>query len=54
MPPDAAKPFYASLVERFQKAYRADAVKGKIAFPSFSPNFVSTFSTVKATYRKDS
>ncbi|XP_047969919.1 D-aminoacyl-tRNA deacylase [Salvia hispanica] len=27
MPPAAAKSFYASLVERFQKAYRADAVK---------------------------
>ncbi|KAH6829129.1 deacylase family protein [Perilla frutescens var. hirtella] len=27
MPPGAAKSFYASLVERFQKAYRADAVK---------------------------
>ncbi|KAG6419187.1 hypothetical protein SASPL_121401 [Salvia splendens] len=27
MPPAAAKLFYASLVERFQKAYRADAVK---------------------------
>ncbi|KAG6419207.1 hypothetical protein SASPL_121423 [Salvia splendens] len=27
MPPSAAKSFYASLVERFQKAYRADAVK---------------------------
>ncbi|KAL6574048.1 hypothetical protein OROHE_001590 [Orobanche hederae] len=29
MPPGAAKPFYASLVEKFQKAYRADAVKGE-------------------------
>lgn len=28
MPPDAAKPFYASLVEKIQKAYRVDAVKG--------------------------
>ncbi|XP_073123154.1 uncharacterized protein [Henckelia pumila] len=28
MPPDAAKPFYASLVEKFQKAYKMDAVKG--------------------------
>lgn len=28
MPPDAAKSFYASLVERLQKAYRADSVKG--------------------------
>lgn len=29
MPPEKAKPFYASLVERFQKAYnKPDAVKG--------------------------
>lgn len=28
MPPGAAKSFYASLVERLQKAYRADSVKG--------------------------
>ncbi|KAJ0236860.1 D-aminoacyl-tRNA deacylase [Hirschfeldia incana] len=27
MPPEKAKPFYASLVERFQKAYKPDAVK---------------------------
>ncbi|EFH61816.1 hypothetical protein ARALYDRAFT_898832 [Arabidopsis lyrata subsp. lyrata] len=27
MPPDKAKPFYASLVEKFQKAYNPDAVK---------------------------
>ncbi|KAL0353021.1 UNVERIFIED_CONTAM: D-aminoacyl-tRNA deacylase [Sesamum angustifolium] len=27
MPPEAAKPFYASLVEKIQKAYREDAVK---------------------------
>jgi D-tyrosyl-tRNA(Tyr) deacylase len=29
MPPDKAKPFYASLVEKFQKAYNPDAVKGQ-------------------------
>jgi D-Tyr-tRNAtyr deacylase len=28
MPPQKAKPFYASLVEKFQKAYSTDAVKG--------------------------
>ncbi|GER41613.1 D-tyrosyl-tRNA(Tyr) deacylase, partial [Striga asiatica] len=28
MPPDVAKPFYASVVEKFQKAYRVDATKG--------------------------
>ncbi|KAF8097420.1 hypothetical protein N665_0289s0009 [Sinapis alba] len=27
MPPEKAKPFYASLVERFQRAYKPDAVK---------------------------
>lgn len=35
MPPAAAKSFYASLVERFQKAYRADAVKGDMRFMNF-------------------
>lgn len=28
MSPDRAKPFYNSVVERFGKAYRTDAVKG--------------------------
>lgn len=28
MSPDKAKPFYNSVVERFGKAYRTDAVKG--------------------------
>lgn len=35
MPPDAAKPFYASLVEKFQKAYRIDAIKGDRNFLVF-------------------
>uniref|UniRef100_A0A0D9Y5X8 D-aminoacyl-tRNA deacylase n=1 Tax=Oryza glumipatula TaxID=40148 RepID=A0A0D9Y5X8_9ORYZ len=30
MPPAKAKPFYASLVEKFQKSYSADAVKDGI------------------------
>lgn len=30
MPPEKAKPFYASLVEKFQKAYNPDAIKGII------------------------
>ena len=30
MPPAKAKPFYASLVEKFQRSYSADSVKGKI------------------------
>lgn len=29
MPPAKAKPFYASLVEKFQRSYSADSVKGK-------------------------
>jgi D-tyrosyl-tRNA(Tyr) deacylase len=29
MPPAKAKPFYASLVEKFQNSYKADLVKGK-------------------------
>uniref|UniRef100_A0A453EKR7 D-aminoacyl-tRNA deacylase n=2 Tax=Aegilops tauschii TaxID=37682 RepID=A0A453EKR7_AEGTS len=28
MPPAKAKPFYASLVEKFQKSYKTDSVKG--------------------------
>ncbi|KAF6155964.1 hypothetical protein GIB67_039295 [Kingdonia uniflora] len=28
MPPQTAKPFYASLVEKFRKSYTPDAVKG--------------------------
>uniref|UniRef100_A0A2N9G5W5 D-aminoacyl-tRNA deacylase n=1 Tax=Fagus sylvatica TaxID=28930 RepID=A0A2N9G5W5_FAGSY len=28
MPPQMAKPFYASLVERFQKSYNPSAIKG--------------------------
>ncbi|KAL6557425.1 hypothetical protein OROMI_017775 [Orobanche minor] len=30
MPPGAVKPFYASLVEKFQKAYSVDAVKAGV------------------------
>ena len=29
MPPAKAKPFYASLVEKFQRSYSSDSVKGK-------------------------
>ncbi|EYU28042.1 hypothetical protein MIMGU_mgv1a013733mg [Erythranthe guttata] len=36
MPPNAAKTFYASLVEKFQKSYRIDAVKGDLPFSSLS------------------
>ena len=28
MPPDKAKPFYESVVDRFRKSYRTDAIKG--------------------------
>lgn len=28
MPPDKAKEFYASLVEKFRKSYAADVIKG--------------------------
>lgn len=41
MPPDAAKPFYASLVENFQKAYRIDGIKGDKKFSSFLCNVIS-------------
>lgn len=32
MPPGRAKAFYESVVEKFRKAYKSDAVKGKISF----------------------
>jgi hypothetical protein len=32
MPPQMAKPFYASLVERFQKSYNPSAIKGRVCF----------------------
>lgn len=32
MPPDKAKPFYAAVVEKFQKAYKPDSVKGSLSF----------------------
>ena len=32
MPPQMAKPFYASLIERFQKSYKPDAIKGRFFF----------------------
>lgn len=31
MPPAKAKPFYASLVEKFQKSYKTDSVKGNMS-----------------------
>lgn len=30
MPPERAKPFYASVVERFGKSYCPDAIKGNL------------------------
>jgi hypothetical protein len=30
MPPQKAKPFYESLVDKFRKAYRPDAIKGTL------------------------
>lgn len=30
MPPQKAKPFYGSLVDKFRKAYRPDAIKGTL------------------------
>lgn len=37
MPPQKAKPFYASLVEKFQKAYSTDAVKGNRSCLNLTP-----------------
>lgn len=31
MPPQRAKPFYASLVDRFRNAYNSDAIKGMLS-----------------------
>ncbi|KAG8385485.1 hypothetical protein BUALT_Bualt03G0050200 [Buddleja alternifolia] len=41
MPPDKAKPFYASLVEKFQKAYRMDAVKDGVFGAMMKVNLVN-------------
>ncbi|KAK6124368.1 hypothetical protein DH2020_041861 [Rehmannia glutinosa] len=41
MPPIAAKPFYASLVEKFQKAYRMDAVKDGVFGAMMKVNLVN-------------
>ncbi|KAL8460576.1 hypothetical protein ACS0TY_032195 [Phlomoides rotata] len=41
MPPDSAKPFYASLVEKFQKAYKIDAVKDGIFGAKMKVNLVN-------------
>lgn len=35
MPPEKAKTFYASIVDKFRKAYNVDAVKGISMLPSF-------------------
>lgn len=34
MPPERAKPFYQSLVDKFQKSYNLSSVKGKTSMPS--------------------
>ncbi|KAL8032504.1 hypothetical protein ABFX02_13G100500 [Erythranthe guttata] len=41
MPPDAAKTFYASLVEKFQKSYRIDAVKDGVFGAMMKVNLVN-------------
>ncbi|XP_073027354.1 uncharacterized protein [Primulina eburnea] len=41
MPPEAAKPFYASLVEKFQKAYKMDAVKDGVFGAMMKVNIVN-------------
>nr|XP_016461321.1 PREDICTED: D-tyrosyl-tRNA(Tyr) deacylase 1-like isoform X2 [Nicotiana tabacum] len=41
MPPEKAKPFYASLVEKFQKAYKQDAVKDGIFGAMMKVNLVN-------------
>ncbi|XP_010518784.1 PREDICTED: D-tyrosyl-tRNA(Tyr) deacylase [Tarenaya hassleriana] len=41
MPPEKAKPFYASLVERFRKAYNPDAVKDGVFGAMMKVNLVN-------------
>ncbi|CAH2078641.1 unnamed protein product, partial [Thlaspi arvense] len=41
MPPEKAKPFYASLVEKFQKAYNPDAVKDGVFGAMMKVNLVN-------------
>nr|POF02426.1 peroxidase 19 [Quercus suber] len=41
MPPQTAKPFYASLVERFQKSYKPDAIKDGVFGAMMQVNLVN-------------
>ncbi|KAL1222918.1 hypothetical protein V5N11_013389 [Cardamine amara subsp. amara] len=41
MPPEKAKPFYASLVEKFQKSYNLDAVKDGVFGAMMQVNIVN-------------
>lgn len=41
MAPDRAKSFYASLVERFQRSYKSDAVKGAFFLHLFRHKTIS-------------
>ncbi|KAK2972880.1 hypothetical protein RJ640_029997 [Escallonia rubra] len=41
MPPDRARPFYASLVEKFEKSYRPDAVKDGVFGAMMKVNLVN-------------
>ncbi|XP_031125850.1 D-aminoacyl-tRNA deacylase [Ipomoea triloba] len=41
MPPDKAKPFYAAVVEKFQKAYKPDSVKDGIFGAMMKVNLVN-------------
>ncbi|XP_050287167.1 uncharacterized protein LOC126726080 [Quercus robur] len=41
MPPQTAKPFYASLVERFQKSYKPDAIKDGVFGAMMQVNLIN-------------
>ncbi|KAK4589775.1 hypothetical protein RGQ29_020380 [Quercus rubra] len=41
MPPQTAKPFYASLIERFQKSYKPDAIKDGVFGAMMQVNLVN-------------
>lgn len=47
MAPQRAKPFYASLVDRFRNAYNADAIKGMLSVFCYNSFIFLLFDLIK-------
>lgn len=52
MPPQKAKPFYASLVEKFQKAYSTEVVKGNRSCLNLTLETVTPYNFFLVLYGK--